>query len=249
MGTWGVGIYSDDVACDVRDTYKEILGDGIGEPDATKRMIEEWKDQLSDPDDAPVFWLALADTQWKQGRLQERVKLEANKVIQNGTDLDRWGPNQKIFLKRKQVLERLKAKLETTQPPEKKVRKRFVNATDWELGDVYSLRLSSSVCVLLHVIGFHQDKGGRGPVCEILDWVGENTPSKNEITAMDFKYAEKPNQHLSQFLFGSLSKSDYPKHRVKLEYKGIKPKQKLGGYGIIPWRYVDRQFNDLFSLR
>jgi hypothetical protein len=249
MGTWGVGLYSDDVACDVRDTYKEILGDGIDEPEATKRIIEEWQDQLSDPDDAPVFWLALADTQWKQGRLQDRVKLEAIRVIQNATDLDRWGPDQKLVQNRKRVLERLKQKLETTQPPEKKVRKRFVNTTDWELEDVYSLRLSSGVSVLLHVVGFHQDYGGRGPVCEILDWVGEKIPSGKEFAKLGFKYAKEPSEHLSQFLFGSLGERDYPKDRVKLEFRGIKPKQKLGAYGGILWRYVDKQFEDLFGLR
>jgi hypothetical protein len=36
MGTWGTDLYSDDTACDVRDVYKEILGDGISEPESVR---------------------------------------------------------------------------------------------------------------------------------------------------------------------------------------------------------------------
>lgn len=54
MGTWGPGLYSDDTACDVRDDYKDILGDGIPEPEATNRLIEQWKKELLDPDILPL---------------------------------------------------------------------------------------------------------------------------------------------------------------------------------------------------
>jgi len=63
MGTWGTALYKDDTACDVRDDYRDILGDGLVEPGATEQLIKSWKDELPDPVTAPVFWLALADTQ------------------------------------------------------------------------------------------------------------------------------------------------------------------------------------------
>jgi len=178
MGAWGTGLYSDHTACDIRDDYKDILGDGISEPEATERLLNQWKNELSDPDTAPVFWLTLADVQWNLGRLQGNVKQKAIEVIENGSDLDRWLEEEKLVAKRKVILERLKQKLNISQPPEKKVKKRYVNSTDWNLADVYSLRLQSGKLALLHVIGFHQDKGGRGPVCEILDWIGENAPDR-----------------------------------------------------------------------
>ena len=94
----------------------------------------------------------------------------------------------------------MKQKFETAQPVEKKVKKRYVNSTDWDLGDVYSLRLKSGKLALLHVVGFHQDKGGRGPVCEILEWTGEKIPDKKEMEKMGYKFAQEPSQHLCQFL-------------------------------------------------
>ncbi|MCJ7824680.1 MAG: hypothetical protein MUP44_07265 [Anaerolineales bacterium] len=249
MGTWGTGLYSDDTACDVRNDYRDILGDGISEPEATKRIIAQWKRELSDSDIAPVFWLALADVQWRLGRLQESVKKEALTIIENGSDLARWHTDKKLEKKRKIVLMRLGEKLNKAQPEEKKVKKRYINSTDWNLGDVYSFKLQSGKLALIHVIGFHQDKGGRGPVCEILDWTGDKVPDRKAMKKMGYIYAKKPYQHLCQFLFGSLSEKDFKRERVSLVAKKIKPKQRLGGYSVIFWRSIDDQFDQFFIFR
>jgi hypothetical protein len=248
MGTWGTGLYSDDIACDVRDDYKDILGDGIPEPEATKRLMEQWKNELSDPDTASVFWLTLADVQWNLGRLQVKVKKEAYSVIENGSDITRWLPDKKLVIKRKGVLERLSQKLDTPQSAEKKVKKRFTDSTDWNLGDVYSLRLKSGKLVLLHVIGFHQDKGGRGPVCEVLEWIGEIVPDRKALEKMGYKFAQEPLQHICQFLLSSLSGKDFRSESVNLVAQNIKPKQKCSSYTVILWRSVDMQFEQLFGL-
>jgi hypothetical protein len=249
MGTWGTGLYSDDTACDVRNDYKDILGEGMAEPEATERLIEQWKDALSDPDSASVFWLALADVQWTLGRLQEKVKREALAVIEDGSDLARWLPDRKLERQRKAVLERLRQKLNSAQPAEKKVKKRYVDSTDWNLGDVYSLRLRSGKLALLHVIGFHQDRGGRGPVCEILEWTGEKPPEKRAISKMKYRFAQEPYQHLSQFLLASLSAKDFEREKVSLVAAGVRPKQKPGGYTVIFWRSVDQQLEQFFGYR
>jgi hypothetical protein len=248
MGTWGTGLYSDDTACDIRDDYKDMLGNGISEPDATKRLIEQWKSELCDIDTAPVFWLALADVQWNLGRLQENVKKEAITIIENGSDLSRWNTDKKLEAKRKRVLERLSQKLHTAQPTEKKVKKRFVDSTDWNLGDVFSLRLESGKLALLHVIGFHQDKGGRGPVCEIFEWVGEIVPDRSEMEKMNYRVAKKPYEHLCQFLLSSLSAKEFQRQRVNLVAQNINPKQKLGGYTCLFWKTIDKQFEHFFGI-
>lgn len=248
MGTWGTALYSDDMARDIRDDYKDLLGDGVLEPEATQLLLEQWKNDLSDPDMASVFWLTLADVQWNLGRLQDRVKQEALLVIDSGSDLPRWLPDQKLVAKRKVVLERLKSKLQTAPPPAKKVNKRYVDSTAWELGDVYGLRLRSGNLALLHVIGFHDDKGGRAPVCELLDWAGETAPAKEALEKMPYWSAKVPPLHLRQFLFGSLSAKDLPRERVAQVAKAVEPKQECGGYGVIFWRSVDEQLEQLFDL-
>jgi len=165
-----------------------------------------------------------------------------------GLDLARWDEDKSLKKKRILVLERLRQKLNTTLPPLKKVEKRYLNSTDWNLEDVYSFRLKSGKVVLIHVIGFHQDKGGKGPVCEILDWGGKSVPDKKAIEKMGYIFAKPHFQDICQILFASLSVKDFQSAKVNLVAQGIKPKQKCGNYSVIFWRYIDNQFEQLFGL-
>ena len=250
MGTWGPALYSDDTALDIRDEYRELIAEGVVEPGATERMLRQWSDGLADPDFACTFWLTLADTQWNLGRLQPRVRLEALAIIQNGTDLVRWQADAapEIVTKRRFVLERLRQKLNSAPPHEKKVRKRYVDATDWELGDVYSFRLLSGRFILLRVIGFHQDRGGRAPICEVLDWTGTSVPEDRQIRRLGIRRATVGPLHQSQFLFGSVSAREYPKDRLKLVATGTRPKHRPHRFGIVLWRNADRDLEVLFGL-
>src|SRR5437899_11658777 len=71
MGVWGSGIFADDNASDLREEYRKLIGDGVAGPAATDRLIEEWAPH-KDTDLAPVFWIALAVTEWNCGRLEDR---------------------------------------------------------------------------------------------------------------------------------------------------------------------------------
>jgi hypothetical protein len=39
MGSWGPGIFSDDVASDVRDDWREAIAEGLSPEDATDRLV------------------------------------------------------------------------------------------------------------------------------------------------------------------------------------------------------------------
>ena len=79
MGTWGPAILSNDLASDVRDEWKEMLGDGISPEDATALIIKAAKDDhiLNDEVEEYEFWLSFSLIQWKTGRLQKEVKQKA----------------------------------------------------------------------------------------------------------------------------------------------------------------------------
>jgi len=77
MGTWGVGLYQNDTACDVRDTWVEKLRQGAPAEAATAELLQEW----GAPDDDPLFWLGLADTQWTWGRPDPLVRDRARVVL------------------------------------------------------------------------------------------------------------------------------------------------------------------------
>ncbi len=77
MGTWGVALFQDDLAADLRDEFRDLIGEGLSSTEATDRLKTEFASSLEDVDEKPVFWIALAHIQWKLGRLDEHTKHEA----------------------------------------------------------------------------------------------------------------------------------------------------------------------------
>jgi hypothetical protein len=175
MGAWGTGIFADDNASDLRDEYRQMIGDGVAGPDATGRLIAQWAPR-GDPDLEPVFWLALALTQWSCGRLEDRVRDEALRVIADGSAIRPWagGPDER---KRGKVLEAAKRKLESPQPAERKIKKRVLAACDWERGELIAYRMNNGEYVVLRMLDQHVDMGGAYPNCELLDWRGRELPA------------------------------------------------------------------------
>ena len=100
MGAWGPGIYQDDVAQDVRDDYIELLKKEVPKEQAVELIKESYMEEIEDEDDQSVFWIALADTMWKVGRLTEEVKQKALEIIENKQDLEKWKESQKEYEKR-----------------------------------------------------------------------------------------------------------------------------------------------------
>ena len=143
MGAWGANLYQDDVALDVKDEYKDNLRRGKTNEEAMQEIIDKYQELLEDAEDRGVFWLALADTQWNLGRLDEQVKEQALEIIELGTDLKRWESNEKLYNKRKEILEKLKEKLLSPQPKEKRMPKYRTYKCEWKNGDVFAYQLKS----------------------------------------------------------------------------------------------------------
>jgi hypothetical protein len=167
MGAWGTALYSDDVALDVRDLYKELLGEGYSNEIVTKSLVRICKEQIEDEEDGSVFWLALADTQWKCGRLMDEVKKLAIEVIDRGMDLERWKDNKSDYKKRVVVLEKLKVQLLCPQRLKMKMKKVFKAYNPFQLYDAISYKLLSGKYIILKVIGEHENNGSTSPVFEI----------------------------------------------------------------------------------
>ena len=104
MGVWGAGIFSDDTAADVRDEYRDCLAEGLGGTAATDKLLILFKDSQDDPDDGPPFWLSLAATQSRCGRLETRVRDRALKIIDDGSDIVRFEGNPSLKRARTQIL-------------------------------------------------------------------------------------------------------------------------------------------------
>lgn len=123
MGSWGAGIFSDDIACDVKREYVTLLGLGYENEEATKMVIDHFNKVYSGTDDEPVFWFALALSQWNVGRLLDFVKEQAIYHIDDGADLEIWSGNKKAWQERNKVLSDLRSCLQNPTPLLKKIAK------------------------------------------------------------------------------------------------------------------------------
>ncbi|MGA3324209.1 MAG: hypothetical protein ABSF45_07030 [Terriglobia bacterium] len=245
MGAWGTALFSDDTACDVRDSYVDLVGDGLTGPEATKALLREWSDSLNDPDESAVFWLALAATQWRCGRLESHILQQALNVIDSGSDLTRWESGSKDFKKRKVVLEKLRAQLTSPQPPEKRIPKRFLDSNEWRVGDLVAYQMRSGRFVILRTIGHHSDKGGTGPICEVLNWSGEHVPQSYQSFDVRKSSGAKP---ITQFLIGRTRAKERPDERLQVLGVNMTPAQKPAGFTVLLWRWFDKTLKEEFGL-
>jgi hypothetical protein len=115
MSVDGTGLFDDDTAHDVREQFTKLLADTQEAAIATEKLVAEWEDSLQRSDEGPVFWLALAATQWRYGCLQPQVAARALEVILSGSDLARWrgSPHEQ---RRVAVLRRFQKQLTRPQP-------------------------------------------------------------------------------------------------------------------------------------
>src|SRR5215213_2233915 len=227
MGTWGIALFSDDLAADLRGEFRDLIGEGFTTETAVNRLKTEYKSSLSDPDEESVFWLALADTAWRLGRLDDNLLQNALRVIDSGLDLVRW-EDAADRKKREQVLAKLRTKLQSAPPSPKPVAKTIKSANEWQIGEVIGFQLLSGRWVLLRVIGHNEDRGGKSAVCELMNWIGESLRSLPTIDQLSIRKEHGP-RGTSQFLFQE-PRSKRDQQRVVRTGILSNPAQRLSGY-------------------
>jgi hypothetical protein len=267
MGVWGTAVFSDDHAADLRDDYRRMIGDGLSGPEATDRLLKGWMPSPDkDPDMAALFWVALAVTQWKCGRLEDRVKQEAIRVIDDGSALRLWR-GRPLERKRAAVLEASKKQLESPQPPLRKIQKVFRSSCDWEPGELIAYRLLSGSLIVLQVIRHHTDAGGATPVCEIFDWQGPELPQPGVFEGLPMRaqipFAPKNSAAPAvpqgpahyRLMIGQAGRREFPEQRiVRMNAKctiqhPAKPRGAVDPTLVSLWRWLDRDLERHYGLR
>lgn len=246
MGAWGTALFSDDTTCSVRDAYRERLADGMDGIAATADLIAQWKVEALDPidDDALLFWLALAATQWKVGRLEDGVRSKAITIIDSGEDLKRWEEaGTKAVTQRRAVLQKLRDQLLSSQPAPKKVRVERPQVPPWSCGDFVSYRLRSGALVILYV----EDVLPNSVYCSFLDWVGDSLPDADTILGLP-KRGRPPYSH-DQISLYTMRKRGIPFDRLNvLTVKHLAPKTRSGAV-LWDWKDLDYHLEDCWQLK
>lgn len=144
MGAWNTSLYGNDTARDVKGDYVHKLRSGKNDQEAMEAMLVEYERTKDDEDEGPLFWLALADTQWEYGRLTERCARRRSSCLRRGwiRSVERSG-GWKSW-QRNETCRALGEKLRSPQPPRKRIRPYKLYQCPWALGDVFAYRFSSA---------------------------------------------------------------------------------------------------------
>lgn len=140
MGTWGTGLYQNDLSADVRDDYISKLKAGKSDEEALQEILNEYKEESEDYDEKYDFYLGLADTLWKNGRLTDEIKNRALILLEQDKTSERW-ENDKIRKKRMSVLDKLQEQLITSMPDRKKIPVHKPYKLGLEEGQVYYFQI------------------------------------------------------------------------------------------------------------
>lgn len=120
MGTWGVGILSDDLAKDVYDEFMELYDDGLSLFDIRSKIEDSF--QNMDEEETHLFTLALAKAQWECQALDKDILDRVRYIVQNEIGFESWKKEGiAAYNKRARILNEF---LNTIQIPKEKPRKR-----------------------------------------------------------------------------------------------------------------------------
>lgn len=124
MGTWGTGLYSDDIALDVRSDCNYYFSKYEPEKALDILLNVYYNPDLGDGfgDNATVIY-AIADFMWKKGILTGTFKSHVLALLDSYAGMDEWieSGNEKDIIKRKSVLDKFKEKILSPMPLKKKI--------------------------------------------------------------------------------------------------------------------------------
>ncbi len=146
MGAWGTAISSNDTHADIYGEFFDLYNDGLEVAEISEQLIAGNQETINDTDDRNNFWFALAKAQWECKQLDKDVFDRVNKVIETGADLEVWrqlDANEMDIKKRKAVLEKFLADLQTERPKAKSRKKKIIRQPVFEKGDCLTFKLAN----------------------------------------------------------------------------------------------------------
>lgn len=237
MGTFGKGIFDNDVALDVKDRFLELFSEGKTASEINETLLKEFSSEMNDTDDSIPFWLALADIEWQHGILFPEVKskaLECLEDVKNQSLLE--AENANFTSSRLKVFDKLRVKLNSPQPKAKKYRVRIPYKCDWKMFDVFAYPLESDDAkvagllggyILLSMVGETKFLEWVVPVCAVkLVLPDQFTYDLSELDKLPYTKVDSPRRGFPDCLFvmDNITKRRIPK---KLIYIGNNPNMTL----------------------
>jgi len=245
--------------------YMGLLQDQLNNQAAYEKTMAFFKDCLGDEDDEPLLWFALAETQWKTGRLLPEVKDKALAWIEKGALLALWEESQVGVTGWIETLKNLKATLESPVPKEKKIRKPSVlNQNLWNVNDVYAYQFHMEESkkhgtfgkyILIQKIGEGELYWSEGSVAmrvHIFDRLFDNTPTLNDMDGLRLLPIGQPGTSGELFmsvLLDYIKKKEYPAGYLTYLGSKVAPiNRMILKNSTLPWVGLEGRFNHFYQL-
>lgn len=146
MGTWGTAISSNDTYADIYGEFFDLYNEGHTVAEISKKIISANQDIINKKDCSNDFWFAVAKAQWECKQLDKELLDRVTDIIKTGADLEVWresGSNEKDIAKRKNVLDKFLANLQTERPKAKTRKKKIIRQPVFEKGDCLTFKLAN----------------------------------------------------------------------------------------------------------
>lgn len=199
MGTYGTSILGNDTAADVAAEFKDSIAYGKTIEEAEDQLIADFCiDDEDDPYEFCPFWLGLAAKQVQMGRLSERTKANALRIIDEGIDIAIWQEeNPKLVSKRQAALDKLRKQIVVRQKKPTKVRKPFIDTIEWEEGDGLAYQLPSGKWTAFRVRKVVREPRRQSAFYEVLNLHQQTTPSATDLINASMRYSRSTQQVLN----------------------------------------------------
>lgn len=146
MGAWGTAISSNDTYADIYDEFFDLFNEGQSLEEISKKLIADNQETINEPDDSNNFWFALAKSQWECKQLETEILERVKQIIETGSDLQVWrrlDADEKDIKKRKVVLAKFWADLQTERPKVKSRKKKVIKQPPFDKGDCLTFKLEN----------------------------------------------------------------------------------------------------------
>ena len=142
MGTWGPGLYANDLARDLKPTVTAVASLPFEGPRLTEILIESYPGPAGDREDEEhtTFWLVLADQLHRKGIEAPDVYARAIEIVESGEDLrmqERNDMSPADLKKRGKALEKLAGELKQPLPSKPRKTLKAPQPLLMSVGDVY----------------------------------------------------------------------------------------------------------------
>ena len=173
MGDFGIHLYENDFALDIKGDYEEGLAKEIDNVILTQNLINHYSND-NDIYYQMMFWVILADVQWKYGRLMDKVKKKALYYLDDEELLDNCLIEVESLkeIRKKELLD-VRERLVNGTAGKKKVKQLRLYRCEWSIGDVFEYQLHMDASgdykgYYIYFVKCGEEKWYPGHVCPVV---------------------------------------------------------------------------------